>query len=770
MSLTRRLLLTIGCCLLPMVVAFAIALFGLYEQRLGRIDALATRQMELTNADVASIIEGAQSLLLALGQIPVAADCPRRAAELQRGLPAYDFFAVLDDTGRLVCGSRPDLATSGSERPVWLDALSGRDGFHIGTYSALPAVRGGFLPLGLIQRDPAGKAHTLVVALDLQWLARHVAVLKTANDATLTNSDLLLADRNGTILARVPDADRWAGEWVGSGMMALVDAGQPGTVSLPGLDGQRRLTAYIPAGVSPEGLFLAVGLYEPDLVADFWTTIAMGVLLGSVALLIAFAIAYWAVRRFFQLPAQLLLRSVRLWRGGDLTARAPIPGGTAEFGHLAETFNEMAAAIEARQAEQEQQSKLLESLVAERTRELSGSNNRLQVEIAERQRAELVLHQAQKLQAVGQLAGGVAHDFNNLLATILGSLELMERRIPEGDTKLPTLVTRAMDAVQRGAQLTSRLLAFSRRQRLAARSTDINRLITDLVGLATSALGRRVRVETELGADVWSAMVDPSQLEAAILNLSLNARDAMPQGGVLTLATANEAVGANERDADAGDYVRITVADTGTGMSREVLARAFEPFFTTKELGQGSGLGLSQVYGLARQSGGTVRIHSEPGRGTTVTMLLPRAQAETARVAGSEARPGEPRARSEELVLLVDDDPDVRQVSVEMLRDLGYQVVEAAGGEEALTTVRRLPSPPALLVLDYAMPGMNGLQLAAELRALGIGAPMLLATGYAELSGDRSGVTPDAILHKPFSLAEFDRTLNRLKEHGRAPA
>src|SRR6185437_13663131 len=274
--------------------------------------------------------------------------------------------------------------------------------------------------------------------------------------------------------------------------------------------------------------------------------------------------------------------------------------------------------------------------------------------------------------------------------------------------------------------------------------------------LASSTLGRRVRIETDLAPDLWPALADPSQVEAAILNLALNARDAMPQGGVLSLATGNETV----TDPD-GDYVRISVSDTGVGMSNEVLARAFEPFFTTKE-GKGSGLGLSVVYGLARQSGGTVRIRSAVGGGTTVALLLPRA-AQLASAADAEETVGARRRGRAELVLLVDDDPDVRQVSVEMLRDLGYEVAEAAGGEEALDTVRRLPAPPKLLVLDYAMPGMNGLRLAAALRAMGIVAPLLLATGYAELSDDQSGVTPDAILHKPFSLAELDRTLLRLR-------
>ena len=275
-------------------------------------------------------------------------------------------------------------------------------------------------------------------------------------------------------------------------------------------------------------------------------------------------------------------------------------------------------------------------------------NNRLQVEIGERERAEAALHQAQKLQAVGQLAGGIAHDFNNLLATILGNLELMERRIVTGATqhdRMQGLIERATGAVQRGAQLTARLLAFARRQPLAPQPTDLNRLVTDLVALASNTIGRRIQVVTELTPELWPVLVDPSQIEAAILNLCLNARDAMPDGGRITIATANEPAVVTAGVVGGGPCVRLSVIDTGTGMAPEVQRRAFEPFFTTKGP-EGSGLGLSQVYGLMEQSGGTVRLSSAPGRGTEVSLVLPRASAQA--TAGPAAHAGRirPRERS----------------------------------------------------------------------------------------------------------------------------
>jgi signal transduction histidine kinase/CheY-like chemotaxis protein len=782
MKLSRRLLLLILLCLLPMVAAGIATLVGLYAQRRAEFEALAIRQVELANADVRSVLGSARALLLAVAQIDVDPDCPERLATLQRDLRAYRFLAMLDGTGEVVCASRPDLAGVLAHRPAWLTRLLAGPapgsaaiasaggttaagggmaaGFSVGTYGTLPAVSGAFLPLALRARGAAGD-RLVIGALDLHWLGQRLSTRRDLGRRHSADSALTVIDHEGVVLARLPDPEGWVGSRLSPDAMARIKAPTAGVATVDSFDAHPVLLAASSGALSPDGPYGVVGFDPPGLLADLGASVVRAAVMGGLATLLALVITYLAARRFIQRPAGRLLAAAQRWRRGELATRADMAGDRSEFGRLGEAFNQMASDLEARVAEHAQQAHLLEAVVAERTRELSDSNNRLHLVIAERERTEAVLHQAQKLQAVGQLAGGVAHDFNNLLATILGSLELIERRVQGEDDRLRTLLTRAMDAVQRGAQLTSRLLAFSRRQRLAARPTDLNRLITDLVTLASSTLGRRVRIETELAPDLWPALADPSQVEAAILNLALNARDAMPQGGVLSLATGNESVTDPDGDAEPGDYVRISVSDTGIGMSNEVLARAFEPFFTTKD-GKGSGLGLSQVYGLVRQSGGTVRIRSAMGGGTTVALLLPRA-AQLAPAADGEGTVGARRRGRGGLVLLVDDDADVRQVSVEMLRDLGYEVAEAAGGEEALDTVRRLPAPPALLVLDYAMPGMNGLRLAAALRAMGITAPLLLATGYAELSDDQSGVTPDAILHKPFSLAELDRTLLRLR-------
>jgi nitrogen-specific signal transduction histidine kinase/CheY-like chemotaxis protein len=397
----------------------------------------------------------------------------------------------------------------------------------------------------------------------------------------------------------------------------------------------------------------------------------------------------------------------------------------------------------------------------------------MQVEIAERERTEAALHQAQKLQTVGQLAGGIAHDFNNMLATILGSLELMERRVAQsaqrwtdGDAdRLRTLIERATGAVQRGAQLTSGLLAFSRRQRLSARPTDVNKLIAELVILAASTLGRRIRLVTELDPAPWPAQVNRSQVEAAILNLCLNARDAMPDGGTLTIRTSNVVTTAQApgEDPPPGAYICVTVTDTGTGMTEDVQRRAFEAFFTTKGAG-GSGMGLSQVQTMVRQAGGGVRLRSTPGTGTEITLLLPRAATE----AGAERSPrsGGPSQQvlRATVVLVVDDDTAVRQVTVEMLRELGCDVVQAQSGLEALD-VLAAGELPNLILLDYAMPGMNGLILARRIRDRGLTMPIAMITGYAELAEATEGVSPlDGLMRKPFSINDLQALLNRMRD------
>jgi signal transduction histidine kinase len=382
------------------------------------------------------------------------------------------------------------------------------------------------------------------------------------------------------------------------------------------------------------------------------------------------------------------------------------------------------------------------------------AKDRLLEQISERARAEGAMRQAQRIEAIGQLTGGVAHDFNNLLMVVLGNVDILQHRAKlERNSMLAEKLSAIRAAAERGATLTGHLLAFARRQPLMPKPVDLNATILGMENLLDSALGGRGRIQFRLASDLWRAMVDQSQIELVILNLVLNARDAMPGGGLITIETINRCrVESNTADAPPpGDYVSIIVKDSGIGIPPDVLPRVFEPFFTTKPPGAGSGLGLSQVFGTARQSGGEVLVASQVGRGTTVTVDLPRAievsllhehEPSAARLKGSDAT-----------VLLVDDDDPVRAVTAAMLRGLGYRVRDVADGETALRALVR-EDPGDILITDLVMPKMNGFQLAAAARKIQPELQIIFISGYADQIGGTFG-PHDRLVPKPFSVAQL---------------
>jgi PAS domain S-box-containing protein len=402
--------------------------------------------------------------------------------------------------------------------------------------------------------------------------------------------------------------------------------------------------------------------------------------------------------------------------------------------------------------EQQMAEELLEKRVEERTAELESANRQLADQIVERERVESALRQAQRLEAVGQLTSGVAHDFNNLLMVILGNVRQMQKveREPAEARRLSMMA----QAAERGAHLTAQLLAFSRRQKLEPQPVDLNETVLRMRDLLQSTMGGSVRIDTRLQGGLWPAMIDPTQIELVILNLAINARDAMAVGGTLIVETANVTRGPSVRaeEPPPGDYVMVAVRDTGEGMTREVLARVFEPFFTTKEVGKGSGLGLSQVFGLAKQSGGGVCIDSTPGVGTSVEVYLPRSTAEPhlAAVSG-DAPQAEPSL--DRRVLVVDDDSAVREVTANILSTMGYRVIEAGSGGAALEVLDRHDEID-LMMVDFAMPGMNGAEVAREARARRPQLPILFVTGYADTTALPSPGDED-ILRKPFREEEL---------------
>jgi signal transduction histidine kinase/ActR/RegA family two-component response regulator len=405
-----------------------------------------------------------------------------------------------------------------------------------------------------------------------------------------------------------------------------------------------------------------------------------------------------------------------------------------------------------RQYECQRLNEELEERVAERTGELAAANRQLLGQIQERERVESTLRQMQRLEAVGQLTSGVAHDFNNLLTVILGNVGFVEKGLAAAgvDSKLSQRLSYMRTAAERGARLTDQLLSFSRRQRLDPRALDLNETVAGMRDLLQSTMGGSIQIETRLARGVWAAFVDPTQLELAILNLAINARDAMQVGGALKVETANATLAAPlfPEDPPAGDYVSVCVTDTGCGMTEDIRTKVFEPFFTTKEVGKGSGLGLSQVLGFAKQSGGGVRIDSCPGQGTSVYIYLPRAETRSVKPPRAAARAGASEVSQGASILLVDDDNAVREVTRAILHDLGYRVLEAGSGGAALDLLDRDPSID-LMIVDFAMPGMNGAEVARLARGKRPTLPVLFVTGFADRSA-LADISEFRFVTKPF--------------------
>jgi signal transduction histidine kinase/CheY-like chemotaxis protein len=392
----------------------------------------------------------------------------------------------------------------------------------------------------------------------------------------------------------------------------------------------------------------------------------------------------------------------------------------------------------------------------------------LLVTIAERELNEAKIRQMLKMEAVGQLTGGLAHDLNNMLAVIISGLTLVQKRLKAGDTNVMKFVDGAMDGATRAATLTNRLTAFSRQQPLSPKPIGVNRLVVGISEMVQRALGETIKTETVLNANVWSINADAGELENALLNLSVNARDAMPEGGNLTIETSNCQIDdayAHQYEMVAGDYVLIAVTDTGTGMTEEVAGKAFDPFFTTKDVGKGTGLGLSQVYGFVKQSGGHTNIYSEPGHGTTIKMYLPRLRdaspEKKIEAAKEETFPDMRKENSANIILVVEDDERVREMTVASVRELGYTVIHADGAKSALEKLDAHPEV-TMLFTDIVMPDINGEQLATEVLRRHPDIKVLYTSGFARGAMVHGGVLADGVgfIAKPFTLGQVSAKIS----------
>ncbi|MBS0641171.1 MAG: response regulator [Proteobacteria bacterium] len=758
LGLRGRLLALVAVTLIPALAVEVMFLVGLHTARQDEIEHDVLRQAELVNDTITTIIEGARQLTYTLAQVETVANlqpaCEDTLHAVKEGLANYRFISVVDATGRLVCTSFPSgTGVDIGRRPYLTDTLA-IGSFTVGTFTRGAASGRPFLPLAQPVYGRDGSAIGVVVAgLDLEWLGDRLARLDRPPDSTI-----VVADRQGVVLARYPDSSQWSGRPFLPENMWLVEAQQRGAHRVAGYDGRDRIAGYIPPAASPTGLFVSVAYYVPTVMAPIWRFGAWGGAAILIGLAASAGLAWIVAQRLIRRPLHELATGAAELASGDLGARVQVSGSNTELTQLAHLFNTMAASLERRAVERDQAEHALRSA----RNELAAANARLEervaAEVAVREQTQVQLRQSEKVNALGQLAGGVAHDFNNLLTAVLGSLQILRKRLPD-EASVRRLLDNAVQGAERGAALTQRLLAFGRRQMLAPQPVDIAALVHGMTDLLRTSLGPGIEIATCFPDGLPPAYADINQLELALLNLVTNARDAMDGQGRLAIAARAEPPG-DDHAADERQYVVITVSDSGHGMDEATLARAMDPFFTTKGPGKGTGLGLPMVHGLAAQSDGRLVLHSAPGRGTVAELWLPRAAAAapSAPPASSATLPRPQPVRSL-CVLVVDDDPLVLASAVAMLEDVGHRVVPATSGNQALERLRA-GAVYDLVVTDISMPEMSGLQLATELRRLYPALPIILATGYA----DRMDVTDCGlpVLSKPFSQSALASAIDRV--------
>ena len=566
-----------------------------------------------------------------------------------------------------------------------------------------------------------------------------------------------LVDRNANIVARIPDHASLVGTPAAANFSAAITRASEGLLETATLEGVDSLVPYVR---TKQGW--TVGIAYPKRIIEAparrlqWQ---LG-LVGAALTVASLALGYGLARRISASMA-ILLDAARHVGTGKIVAAKPL--AVQEATEIIQVLSTTSEDLMQARTTLDQLNRGLEAQVAERTAALS-------TELERRETSEAQVRQLQKLEAVGQLTGGIAHDFNNLMAVILSSHTLLERRLARGDTDVATFLNGIRSGAEKAVALTARLLAFSRQHPLDPQSVEANKLITGMSELISRTLPETIDFETAFAGGLWRARVDPNQLENALLNLVVNARDAMPDGGKLTIETSNahldDTYARDHVEVSPGQYVLIAVTDTGTGMPPEIIARVFEPFFTTKPVGEGTGLGLAQVFGFIKQSNGHVKIYSEMGHGVTVKLYLPRMLDDALpRFASSneDAQTALPMARANELILVVEDDAQVRKLTLAMLRELNYRPVEAATSAQALELIAANPDIK-LVFTDVVMPDMNGRKLAEEVKRQKPGLPVLYTTGYTRNAIIHNGTLDIGVelLMKPFTLDGLARKIDRV--------
>ncbi len=737
MSIRARLLLLAGLAvLLPALLGLARFLqareLAIVEDT-GRLSLIAQQQADT----ISERIQGTAQLLFGLARAQDLRQgnsreaCSAFLSEVREAYPQYTGILTIQPDGRLYCDSlRSGRDLDLRDRAYFKAALRAPGGV------VLEPAFGRLTGTAVLQvahpvRSGQGELlFVLLASLNLQKLVQNEKL-------AVHGGELLMLDHKGLVLARTRGAqmpnggDPAGSSMAGTPLFDFIHSRAASSTEVDGPGGERQVWAVASSeAMTRAQLHIAAGAPKSALVAQadrrFRQDLVLLVLAAAALFLAMWLLAEVSIRR----QVGRITRMAQQLAGGDLSARVATPLPRGELGDLMAVLNGTAESLEQQRAD------------------IVALNQRLQ--------------QAQRMEAIGQLTGGIAHDFNNLLTVVMGSAELLAEQ-PQADAEQLLLAQSIAHAAQRGAELTQRLLAFARKQALDPKPLDMNQLLAGMDALLRRTLGEHIEIELIRAAGLWPALVDHGQLENALLNLCLNARDAMPGGGRLTLETANvrldDDYAARHGDVVAGQYVMLAVSDTGQGIAAEHLPRVFEPFFTTKEKGKGTGLGLSMVYGFIKQSAGHVGIYSEPGQGTTIKLYLPRWQGahttDTAPTAGAGVAGGH------ETILLVEDDEAVRSYALAALRSFGYQVVEAADGPAAMAVLQQR-SDIELLFTDIVMPGgMNGRALADAARRLRPALRVLYTSGYTENAIVHHGRLDAGaqLLSKPYRRGELDRAV-----------
>ncbi|MEO6338813.1 MAG: ATP-binding protein [Caulobacteraceae bacterium] len=735
-SLGGRLVLLTLAVLIPALATAAVLLWDAYRQERGSVERQIMETARALSLVVDRQIGQQQMMLKALATSPYVASGDWKAfhAQARRATEGLESWVVVADSdGQQLVNSRVPwetvLPTTRDNRKMsWATAPNAKfrvSNLFVGAVAQRPII---IVEVDVVRPD--GSRYTMDVgtrvrSFDAIWRDQRFP-------PTWIGSVL---DGNLRMVARSQNIEKFLGAAPSEMLLARARKAPSGVMRNQTREGVDSLVAWSRA---PDfGWIFVVAVPASEIAGSAQRSLIWGFGVGAALLALGVLLAAWVARSIAR-PVGKLAGAARAWGRGEAVRFAPT--GMVETDQLGAAFAGAAQAAVSNEAE-------LQRRVEERTHELA--------EMTES------LVQAQKLEAVGRLTGGIAHDFNNLLMAVTGNLELLERRLTDG--KLSRYVDQARQAAERGAKLTAQLLAFSRRQRLEPKPIDVNDAVTAAANLLSSALGGAVTVETALAPDLWPGLADVTQLELVILNLAINARDAMPQGGVITIQTSNAVATGQTGRAEAppaGEFVMICVSDTGTGMTPDVAARVFEPFFTTKPVGEGSGLGLPQVLGLAKQLGGGVELITAPGEGASFKIYLPRTQ--TGSVSGAAEPPtaeAAPPSLAGVRILLVDDDTQVRSVAGAILREAGCEVMEAATGFAALDLIDG-GAQIDLALLDFAMPALNGGEAAQLLRDRRPGLPVILMSGYADAEA-LARVWTGPLLHKPFSASQLARLISQ---------